>query len=300
MPDTRELIEAAESLLKDPLELRSGVAIARRAEQMQALVGRISLNPAQFIPKAESLGIDRFNFERTTEAGLILQQDTSPLWSGIDAGSGVAIRPRLHFNRHEFMFGGPRIEWVGEAGPIHVPGPAPTLPTKTALAAPPAVDPELAEHARIARKLGLAKLPAEVVDAELRQALIELGITCYELGAVQEYLDQVCARKNDEDRSAGWAGASYAWRWYGVRMGDTQAATKLGHGVSDQYAEEIPLPVAMTMDQIAERTNPDNVTFLVAAVTRYPDPFLGVQAKGGTEIFIVERWDEPGFRGVKA
>jgi hypothetical protein len=73
------------------------------------------------------------------------------------------------------------------------------------------------------------------------------------------------------------------------------------------YTDPIPLPVLITMDKLVDKLG-DSVTFHVGATVdisklqpaRY-DPFLAVSTNPGDgELYVIERWDEPGFRGVKA
>jgi hypothetical protein len=41
----------------------------------------------------------------------------------------------------------------------------------------------------------------------------------------------------------------------------------------------------------------ESVSFFIAAPARHPDPFLAVASWEDKSVFVIERWDEPGFRG---
>ena len=74
------------------------------------------------------------------------------------------------------------------------------------------------------------------------------------------------------------------------------------------YQEEIPMPVLKTIEEVLNQAAPLEPRFYVSDVMRekdrntrnsttvdLDDPFLAVGTAGGNVIFVIERWDEPGF-----
>lgn len=61
------------------------------------------------------------------------------------------------------------------------------------------------------------------------------------------------------------------------------------------YAHSIPLPVLLTMKTIVSQF-PDAQFYASDYEVQRPDPFLAVTLPGVEDLFIIERWDEPGFR----
>ena len=144
-------------------------------------------------------------------------------------------------------------------------------------------------HEALARKLGVTCVAPEIAVARLAQVLAELGISRYSMADVHRYMTAMAARKG------------VAWSWLPARACDK---TRIAHRIADTvYSEPIPLPVLMTMNALVERLG-DEVRFKIAAfATPKADPFLAVHPAGSTDItdwFVIERWDEPSFRGVQA
>lgn len=148
-----------------------------------------------------------------------------------------------------------------------------------------AQEPELneEEYLELARKAGfdgatkaIALKKSEAAIYLFRAFLAENGITVYQEDAVNRYMNSITPFE-------------MRWGWLGL---DSSASARL----SMVYEKPIPLAVLMTMAKIREAF-PDAV-FQVADIYYLPkgDPFLRVALSGTSEWFIIERWDEPGFR----
>lgn len=169
------------------------------------------------------------------------------------------------------------------------------------------VDETLAEHQRLASKHGVATVATRVKAGELAEFLQEENIRVYDLRSVESYLDRKCHGRGLRLRLATWywrplravdlqfiRGADVAVKPRRSRFQWTDSMGRFDHRV---YTEIIPLPVLITVDRITERLG-ESVSFYVAAIEEIPDPFLGVRLKSDPdEMFVIERWDEPGFRG---
>lgn len=158
-----------------------------------------------------------------------------------------------------------------------------------------------------------AKTDAAERRNEFRSFLSENGICVYESVKVNAYMTSITP-------------SGYCWVW-------KYAAGPMIDKVSSRYSQPIPLPVLMTMTKIREKY--PEATFEVTEIVQQPklDPFLRVSItrpmrdgkysvtesnqefaasmqfasymNGSTfsytgiptqDYFIIERWDEPGFR----
>jgi hypothetical protein len=94
------------------------------------------------------------------------------------------------------------------------------------------------------------------------------------------------------------------WGWRPLRAQDQTAGhTNSKNGTIQRgaapYGKPIPYPVLLTVKAIRDEF--PTAKFFVSDemhAERIPDPFLMVEIGG--ERFIVERWDEPSFRGKQA
>ncbi len=147
-----------------------------------------------------------------------------------------------------------------------------------------------AEYERVAAKVGVLRRPIQTTSAKLIEVLKEEGIDVYPLAKVEKYLD-----------SKGY------WYWFPlnhntVRVDEFNRETAHDHvtifgGVKRQvFNQPIPLPVLLTTERILDRLG-DQVSFWVAATGK--DPFLAVTLNSdeSNKLFVIERWDEPSFRG---
>jgi len=143
------------------------------------------------------------------------------------------------------------------------------------------------EYNELAKKLDVE---VEVAVTSLGNVLASLMIPVYIQADVEAYMDK-----------KGY------WSWYPMRKKDRDAASVIratptqynalyGSTQRTIYDQQIPYPVLLTAQTIIQKMG-DDVLFFVAALTNHPDPFLGVMLKHDrSQFFIVERWDEPGFR----
>lgn len=156
-------------------------------------------------------------------------------------------------------------------------------------------DEEYQRYVETCKELGLERSPAFVLE-KIRQVLITSSIRQYDPRQVAAYL----AKKLDN------------WAWTPLRPEDCRAVVKVVEDrgnrwwwwcVGDenlavfsttQYALPVPLPVLETARRIAVEV-PEALFFVSGR--RLADPFLLVTSAGAaSEGFIVERWDEPGYR----
>lgn len=98
----------------------------------------------------------------------------------------------------------------------------------------------------------------------------------------------------DWDRTLRGNPATITWNWHPLRKQDKKA---IDNG-SPVYKHPVPMPVLMTIEKICDRM-PDAAFFVTDYEVKDPDPFLLVTHKelgieGG---YVIERWDEPSFRG---
>jgi len=211
---------------------------------------------------------------------------------------GVPFCPGCHMS----------IQWQSVADPRLAPAPVPApAPQAAALAVeePSDEDRFAMEYAQLATKLGVAARP-KMRDLRLRNLLAEEGISVYPLEAVERYMRSITPPNK-------------AWVWMPVRACDVTPDGGNQHylvwGVSRenwrtfniigkeflgaQYSKPLPLPVLQTMGNLVERM-PEGLVFLVTDIIDVPkpDPFLAVRLKDSTELFVIERWDEPAFRST--
>lgn len=162
-------------------------------------------------------------------------------------------------------------------------------------------DAEYIQHAALARKLGVAiAAPSISTSKVLRVALSAECLPVYNLRAVEKYMDDLSVKRRT------------MWHWYPLRNADREHVTRdeqdrereggftsySGRVTRDRYSQAVPLPVLMTVDRLLERLG-HSVSFFVAALG-VGDPFLAVRLNSAPDqMFVIERWDEPGFRDTK-
>lgn len=175
--------------------------------------------------------------------------------------------------------------------------PKPEVPRPVALVAT-TNEPMLAEYAETAKELGFA--PAALVEARLRAFLREQGVRVYGTEDVGDYLG---AMFPDEKR---WP-YDLGWQWHPLRQRDLDLTLRLrverdGYWrdrVSGRvYQQAVPLPVLYTIQSIEAKFPDAGLGFYVSgkAEPASDDPFLMVMRLGMAPL-VIERWDEPGFRG---
>ena len=149
------------------------------------------------------------------------------------------------------------------------------------------------QHVALAQKLGVKTWHKP--NQSLAKILIELGIKVYDTAKVERYMD-----------SKGY------WGWFPLRQQDKVSppeergiervtphrhATLYGGMKREQYDKVVPLAVLLRVEQFLEKL--PSARFLVAALDTHPDPFLGVLDRddpNNNRAYIIERWDEPGYR----
>ena len=138
----------------------------------------------------------------------------------------------------------------------------------------------LREYQRIASKVGFASKEARVKvrEADLVEWLQAEAMPIYDYQTVKAYLDGIVARCNAEN----YPNSKVGWKWILV----------VQYGTLDK---PIPMPVLMTMEKVVDRFG-SSVEMSISEITKYPDPFLSVHVPGSERRFVIERWDEPGFR----
>lgn len=145
----------------------------------------------------------------------------------------------------------------------------------------------------LAEKIGIAA--RERGQSTLARYLAENSIPVYSQEAVERYMDKkgywawFPLRKADMPPTAGNI-------WVLKRKTPTNYASLYGASKATQYQEAVPYPVLLTVESIVEKFGKDAL-FLIAALDEHPDPFLAcmLHSEFG-RMFIIERWDEPGFR----
>jgi hypothetical protein len=166
----------------------------------------------------------------------------------------------------------------------------PLVPVATPARQPRLGAEELAEYQRVSEEVGVA-CNNDLTRERLLHCLRDENIHVYNGDEVIAYLD---------------AKLGPTWEWRGLRQVDvdqlkgwsidkTDAHRKVCFS-DEPYRAAVPLPVLLTVQKILAAA-PD-VHFYVSApkvMAGDPDPFLYVTTRhfGG---YVVERWDEPGFR----
>ncbi len=150
-----------------------------------------------------------------------------------------------------------------------------------------------ARYQQIAMSIGLN--PSPILDeAHLLDAIHDVGLHVYDFDKVDQYLYRKALRQKANTR----------WVWKPLREADS-ALTGLNVSRPDtvgivfpaQYAHAVPLRVLESAASILEKV--PGARFLVSDYEVInPDPFLAVTTEKllrAGKIFIIERWDEPGY-----
>lgn len=172
----------------------------------------------------------------------------------------------------------------------------------------PSVDGPGKDYEVLARKLHIPvpKQPSEVV---LQHVLSSLSIAVYNLSAVRSYLIE----KRPKDHWVIWSrlteNTPSRALFVKFRNFDSPEYDRMTHGriSSVQYKKPVPYPVLLTIDAIVKEAKTYGVTptffvsdFAEKNVSPRPqlrlDPFLAVGTTDSDAFFVIERWDEPGFR----
>lgn len=174
---------------------------------------------------------------------------------------------------------------------------------KPAPQAAPVVVPEKADdnYKALATKLGLRVV---VAQTEFVEFLAAEGIPTYDADEVHKWL------KAKSDKQTKRAGTHVYYGWLPLRQADLNKAytdgtsmasmgllTQDGGLVKSVYSKPVPYPVLLTVEKLVNKFG-NQVSFWVSEIAKELDPFLMVIAPDGSR-WIIERWDEPGFRGSK-
>lgn len=137
------------------------------------------------------------------------------------------------------------------------------------------------EYRRLAGSVGfhpgaaISERKREQEKRRFREFLSESGICVYPEGRVNDYMNAAALKLAHAAGRESWTAT---WRWINISI----------------YEEAIPAPVLMTAAKI--RAVFPNTNFEITEIKLAPkgDPFMSVMHAGVR--YIVERWDEPGFR----
>ena len=182
------------------------------------------------------------------------------------------------------------MRWFGGASAV---AQKPAVPIPVRVAVRPLMEPS--ERDAYVKKASAVGVINGAVKEELLLAFLEQsGLGNYSLARVEAYLD-------DQFGKPEYYKATWGWR--SLRSGDQDQVTDHKHvGENGRifrsgiYQGRVPYPVLETVERIAAAV--PGVYFFISdrALPGEGDPFLMVTAPGMNH-FIVERWDEPSFRG---
>lgn len=172
--------------------------------------------------------------------------------------------------------------------------------------APLSVEAPSAEYSLLAQQIGFH--PEELSRLEFELFLQRQGVQVYPLESVEAYMDALMLKleADEPDPEDEWR-----WFWRPLRDADSSFIARQAyvHGEFQGgfnfdgalYRRLVPMPVLETVNRLREafhaETNLDSgPAFLVTDYdTETPDPFLAVSVNG-LDLYVIERWDEPGFR----
>jgi len=181
--------------------------------------------------------------------------------------------------------------WGWDSGAMRVKEPAPAtvdVPVACAVAEPDGPD---AEYLTLAERLGIRN--GAILTAKLERVLHAEMIPVYEYAKVAAYLDHLAERRTHELRAASGEWIRSSWCWFSLRKGEHKGVHTANVSKS-VYQSAIPAPVLLTIEKI--QTQLPEARFFISAIVDVPDPFLAVSVPGADKLWVIERWDEPGFR----
>lgn len=168
------------------------------------------------------------------------------------------------------------------------------------------------EYSELRSKLGISasREPSYSIKRNLAIAIQEECAGVYELSKVTEFMDKKTLESRINEKNNG-----LAWAWTPLRLQDVDPSWRKFQGEAagkskiqlkwrgqypfnlwDFYERAIPFPVLATIDRIQQRI--PEAMFLISDIVSAtdPDPFLAVTMPR-CPLYVIERWDEPGFRG---
>lgn len=118
----------------------------------------------------------------------------------------------------------------------------------------------------------------------IEQTIADLGLHVYPM-------DKVCAYLNQKFEKTGWV-------WVPLRKQDIIVDRSFNDTNQRIYTKAIPFPVIQSIEKLT--TAHPKLCFFVSDERQKSDekdPFLLVTMKNSSHYWVVERWDEPSFRG---
>jgi hypothetical protein len=155
-----------------------------------------------------------------------------------------------------------------------------------------------AHYIKTAMVAGLAE-SATVIMARLREVLADRSLYVYDMESVETYLDKHFGGDHNNQYT------DRCWTWQAVSPDDAVIDLNRHGGWAngcvlkrERYQGAVPLPVVETIHALREAI-PSLKFFISGESDRMPagDPFLAVWHPSLADLVVVERWDEPGFRG---
>jgi hypothetical protein len=175
----------------------------------------------------------------------------------------------------------------------------------------PSIDQPDTEYQKLAKRLGIAIVPFPS-DLLLKNALSSLSISVYDYSAVRNYL----IAKRLEEHTVVWipvmkqqASTTLRAKYGTSSSSDWSRPPRHGHISTNglTYNKPIPWPVLLTIDSLVKKGKELGFqpTFFISDFVmreKKPqrsmqlDPFLAAGTSDSDALFVIERWDEPGFR----
>ena len=147
-----------------------------------------------------------------------------------------------------------------------------------------------AAYIEASQRLRINTIPLAL--AELEQVLREETLGVYDYAKVAAYLDEQCRQLNEQRKPGVFR--SYEWRWHPIRE-YWSVYGWLPNQSNEVYNKPIPPEIFPTIERILSRDS--EALFYVSDIRDFQDPFLAVTVKGADKLHVIERWDEPRFRG---
>lgn len=169
-----------------------------------------------------------------------------------------------------------------------------TMPEKPQKIEAPSPSTEIPDgYKDLAKELGVS--PSVLLNMEVRDVLLDCGLSTYGPSKVFKYMDALVAKERitRKDKTLTWAWKPLrevdkyptdTWSWDRIRFSMTT------------YNHEVPYPVLLTVKKLVDRFGERAKFFVSDYESAVPDPFLLVVVDMKS-CHIVERWDEPSFRG---
>lgn len=256
-------------------------------EEIRSVLGRVPSSPDRTIEELREKA--RYDLATALERELLLPREMM---------RPTTYMPITPAPPPPFMPSG--YQWIGvDYAGTPMPGPTqgrvrPPAKEPTSTSSLGAAEDIDAEYAALVAELGVN---SAAVDLETFKALVpRAGLRIYNRPEVQEYLH--CKYSVPVGNVTGYV----HWGWRPLRAVDRGVgkATRSENGVvqrgAEIYAKPIPFPVLLTVKAVRDAC--PSAQFFVSdemQAEKIPDPFLLVVVAG--EEFVIERWDEPGFRG---